>query len=297
MVAIVFFLPLILALFSNQLQQRLSAGLQHNRLLIFCVPAVLSLIFCAAAWYYAALSMPIILLVGGYTLTPTLILYAQQTVVDRNTSFCATLPDLAAILLLWLPLELGVGAAYIPKAVQGTLHAIAYGIAITLALFLFLLFRNFPGMKYRLPQTPADLLRALVGLVIAAVVLIPLGLQLGFLAPSHAPRTSLPSSLIRIAAIFCATALPEEILFRSLIQNWITQRLPSDNAAWGIVLGAMVFGAAHLNNGPFAFPNWRYMVLATLAGLLFGTVFARSSSVIASALLHTAVDATKHLWF
>jgi membrane protease YdiL (CAAX protease family) len=297
MIAIVFFLLLIFSLFCQSLQQSLRARFERTRSLIFCVATALSFIFCISAWRYSALSTPIALLIAGYTFFPTLIIYSQQTRLDRVPSRAATLPDLAAILLLWLPLELSVGAAYIPKAVQGTLHTIAYGIAVTLALFLFLLFRNFPGMKYRLPQTPADLLRSLIGLVVAAVVLIPLGLRLGFLAPAHAPQSSLLNSLLRIATIFCGTALPEEILFRSLIQNWITQRLPSAHGAWGIVLGALVFGSAHLNNGPFAFPNWRYMILATLAGLLFGTVFARSTSVLASMLLHTAVDATKYLWF
>jgi membrane protease YdiL (CAAX protease family) len=296
MIAIVFFLLLILALFSQPFQQRLRVAFEHNRSLIFCVPIALSLIFCASAWHYSALSTQIVLLIAGYTFLPTLIIYSQQTRLDHRPTHVATLPDLAAILLLWLPLELSVGAAYIPKAAQGTLHTIAYGVAITLALFLFLLFRDFPGMKYQLPKTPADLLRAFIGLAIAAVVLIPIGLRLGFLAPAHAPRSSLFSSLFRIAVIFCGTALPEEILFRSLIQNWITQRLPSAHAAWGIVLGALVFGSAHLNNGPFAFPNWRYMILATLAGLLFGTVFARSTSVVASALLHAGIDATKYLW-
>ena len=297
MTAILFFLLLILALLSPQLQHRLRARFEHNWSLIFCVPVALSLIFCASAWRYSALSTSIVLLIAGYTFLPTLIVFGQQIRLDRSPTHTATLPDLAVILLLWLPLELNVGAADIPKPVQGTLHTLAYGVAITLALFLFLIFRNFPGMKCQPPQTPADLLRALVGLAIAAVVLIPLGVRLGFLAPAHAPRSTLLTSLFRIATIFCGTALPEEILFRSLIQNWITQRLPSANAAWGIVLGALIFGSAHLNNGPFPFPNWRYMILATLAGLLFGTVFARSTSVIASALLHTAVDATKYLWF
>jgi membrane protease YdiL (CAAX protease family) len=297
MIAIVFFLLLILALFSPPFQQRLRVAFEHNRSLIFCVPTGLSLIFCACAWHYSALSTPIVLLIAGYTFIPTLIIYSQEARLDQRPTHVATLPDLVVILLLWLPLELSVGAAYIPKGVQGTLHTIAYGVAITLALFLFLIFRDLPGMKYRLPQAPADLLRALLGLVIAAIVLIPLGLRLSFLAPAHAPHSSLYSSLFRIAVIFCGTALPEEILFRSLIQNWITQRLPPAQAACGIVLGALVFGSAHLNNGPFAFPNWRYMILATLAGLLFGTVFARSTSVVASVLLHSAVDATKYLWF
>jgi uncharacterized protein len=296
MIAIVFFLLVILTLFCQSLQQWLRELFTRNPALIFVVPTAASIIFCLSAWYYSALSMPLVFLIIGYTFLPTLVMFGQRSWIHHHSP-SATWFDLVAILLLWLPLELGAGATYTPKAAQGTLHTIAYGVAITLALFLFLLFRNFPGMKYQLPQTPADLLRALAGLAIAAIVLIPLGLRLDFLAPVHAPRLSLPGSLFRIFTIFCGTALPEEILFRSLIQNWITQRLPAAQAGWGIVLGALVFGSAHLNNGPFALPNWRYMILATLAGLLFGTVFARSTSVVASALLHTGVDATKHLWF
>src|SRR5271170_2158001 len=155
MIAIVFFLLLILALFSQPLQQRLRAGFEHNRPLIFCVPAALSLVFCASAWNYSALSTPIVFLIAGYTFPPTLIVFAQQIRLDRSpahamthAAWSASWPDLGVILLLWLPLELGAGAAYVPRTAQGTLHTIAYGVAITLALFLFLLFRNFTGMKY-----------------------------------------------------------------------------------------------------------------------------------------------------
>ena len=94
--------------------------------------------------------------------------------------------------------------------------------------------------------------------------------------------------------ILAATALPEEILFRGLIQNSLMQRLGRNEAA--LVLASFIFGCAHLNNGPEPLPNWRYMILATIAGYAYGKVFQRSSSVFASAILHALVDSVKH-WF
>ena len=110
-------------------------------------------------------------------------------------------------------------------------------------------------------------------------------------------RFTVPGLLLRMLAIFVGTALPEEILFRSLIQNWITQRLGPSRLYLSICIAGLIFGCAHLDNGPQALPNWRYAILASLAGILFGTVFAKSSSVVASALVHMAVDTTKHAWF
>ncbi len=60
---------------------------------------------------------------------------------------------------------------------------------------------------------------------------------------------------------------------------------------------SLVFGCAHLDNGPQPLPNWRYMIVATIAGLAYGRVFQKSSSVVSSALLHMMVDWTKHFFF
>jgi membrane protease YdiL (CAAX protease family) len=92
-----------------------------------------------------------------------------------------------------------------------------------------------------------------------------------------------------------ATALPEEILFRALIQNVILQRLGPTNLA--LLLAAVIFGCAHLNNGPGPLPNWRYAILATIAGFAYGKVFQKSSSVFSSAILHTLINTSKHLFF
>ena len=69
-------------------------------------------------------------------------------------------------------------------------------------------------------------------------------------------------------------------------------------ATWRTLFWAsFVFGCAHLDNGPQPLPNWRYMIVATIAGLAYGRVFQKSSSVVSSALLHMMVDWTKHFFF
>jgi membrane protease YdiL (CAAX protease family) len=150
-------------------------------------------------------------------------------------------------------------------------------------------------MKYRLPRTARDFQFPLAAFAALAPILAALGIALGFLPLPHLPVR--PASAMAAAAgvIFIATALPEEVLFRSLIQNLIEQRFGA--GGWSLLASSAIFGCAHLNNGPQAAPNWRYMILATIAGWAYGLVFRRSSSVISSAALHMLVDWTKHFFF
>jgi hypothetical protein len=291
MVAALALLAVILCLLIPRIQNACQALLSRDRRRTLIVALVLSCVLLEEGARLHALSPRFALLVFAYTLAPTVVLYRQKS------GSGASWRDLAAILLLWLPLEFAVGARLVPKAAQGQLHAAAYGVAITLALSLFLLARRLPGMKYNLPLRASDFRNVLVGFAVSIPLLIPLGLWLGFLDPIHAMHFNVRGLLWRMLAIFAGTALPEEILFRSLIQNWVTQRLGPSRLVFAIIISGLIFGSAHLDNGPQALPNWRYAILASLAGMLFGTVYAKSSSVVASALVHMAVDTTKHAWF
>jgi membrane protease YdiL (CAAX protease family) len=251
---------------------------------VLAAAIVLATLFCAAAAWYGALSWQLSAIVCTYLLVPV----ACAVVAGTPAT------DFLAIIALWLPLEFAVGATFVPRPVQGTLHAIAYGVAISLALILFLIYRRLEGMKY-IPARLSDLLYAAVGFLCAFAILIPIGLAIGFLDEPHAPAMSLTTAVVRVGLIFAGTALPEEILFRSLIQNWLMQRLGASNLA--ITLASVIFGLAHLNNAPGRSLNWRYAIVATLAGFIFGKVFQRSASVLASALVHTGVNAVKHLFF
>ncbi|MGA2133320.1 MAG: type II CAAX endopeptidase family protein [Bryobacteraceae bacterium] len=285
------FLAAICAFLCPAVQRSLRAILQSHPAALFAAPAVLTLLFLALAAGAGVFSLPLALLVLAYTSAPVSIAFAQGPAAGNRPSWL----DFAIILMLWLPLEFSAGQHLIPRPAQGFLHSVAYGIAILLGLVLFLGFRALPGMQYNLPRG-RDLAYGAAGFAIAAPVLIVAGRLLHFIPAWHAPAHPAPGRLgLTFAAIFAGTALPEEILFRSLIQNWLTQRYGFTLPV--LLVSAFIFGCAHLDNGPQPLPNWRYMILATIAGLAYGKVFQKSTSVFSSVTCHALVDATKHFFF
>ena len=274
----------VFAFFSPAVQGVFQAAFKKRPALVFVVPMLLAAFFAAASATVGACSATLTALVSLYTLAPTLALY-----------LLGSRADFAAILLLWLPIEFGAGASLIPRAQQGFLHSVAYGVAILLGLTLFLGFRRVEGMKYNLPRDGRDLWLPLAGFAVVAPALIAVGIGIGFIPPPHWPTQTAQRMATAVGIIFAGTALPEEILFRALIQNLMMQRF-GENART-LLLASILFGCAHLDNGPQPLPNWRYMIEATIAGLAYGQVFRKSRSVTSSAVLHTMVDWTKHFFF
>jgi membrane protease YdiL (CAAX protease family) len=278
---LVLLLALILGFFSQTLQANLRAAFHARPLLLWAAPVLLTAVFAAATLLVNAARPLLIAAVFAYTVAPVI---------------CVRLGyDFLAIAALWLPIEFAAGARLVPHAAQGFLHSVAYGIAIVLGLTLFLCYRSLPGMKFNLPRRAADFWLPVVAFGVLAPVLAVVGITIGFIPLPHAATASGNRMAAAIGLIFVATALPEEILFRSLIQNLIEKRL---GVGWPALLTAsVIFGCAHLDNGPQALPNWRYAILATIAGVAYGRVFQRASSVTSSAMLHMMVDWTKHFFF
>jgi membrane protease YdiL (CAAX protease family) len=284
-------LALVFVLFSQSLQLRLRTCLAAAPALVWAVPFLLTAIFAAASLIPGSFSWPLTLVVLGYTAAPILCAWIQGAgSIDRPTAL-----DFLTILLIWLPLEFGAARSLVPRPAQGFLHSVAYGVAILLGLTLFLGFRHFPGMKYNLPRRKADFWLPLAGFAVAAPVLAVVGISIGFIPAPHWPVQSGGRLTAAIGLIFVGTALPEEILFRALIQNLLMLRF--GQSARILLLASFIFGCAHLDNGPQPLPNWRYMILATIAGVAYGRVFQKSSSVCSSAGLHMLVDWTKHFFF
>jgi membrane protease YdiL (CAAX protease family) len=285
-------LAAIFALLCARVQQDLRRALHHRPALVFLAPPLLTTFFLFASLAAGEWNGELILIVLAYTLAPTLCAYPQGPGPATRPS---TL-DFACILMLWLPLEFPAGAAHlVAKYAQGFLHSVAYGIAILNGLILFLGFRAFVGMKYNPPRTTRDLTLALAGYALTAPVLMLIGIWIGFIPPPHLPAASAGRMAAAAAIIFAATALPEEILFRAMIQNLIVLRFGTGFRT--LLAASVIFGAAHLDNGPQPLPNWRYMILATIAGYAYGKVFERSRTVLSSTLFHAMVDWTKHFYF
>ncbi|MGH9627886.1 MAG: CPBP family glutamic-type intramembrane protease [Bryobacteraceae bacterium] len=123
---------------------------------------------------------------------------------------------------------------------------------------------------------------------------LPLGigvaLALGFLDGERSPLTG--KTLFVAAATFAGmlwvVALSEEFFFRGLLQQFFERQMHSRTLA--IVAASAIFGLAHL--GFRAFPNWKFALLATIAGLFYGRAFAQAQSIRASMVTHALVNTT-----
>jgi uncharacterized protein len=225
-------------------------------------------------------------LVGAaYTILPTLAIVA----VRKNSS--ATVFDYAAVLLIWLPVEFRWMYKLLPYPPPLT-HTLTILLAVNTALAAFLYSRQLPGIGYAVEWRPGFATAVAFNFVVFALIAIPLGQALGFLhfAPSLARLRSVPLAAV---GILFFTAWPEELLFRGLVQNLLAKTLRSDVA--GLLVAAVIFGCAHLNNG--GFPNWRYAILATIAGIFYGRAWMKTGSLLPGAIVHALVDILWHILF
>ncbi|HEV3329493.1 MAG TPA: type II CAAX endopeptidase family protein [Bryobacteraceae bacterium] len=288
---LILMLAAVLSFFLSRVQEGIRSAFGREPRLIWAVPVVLTAAFAGAAALAGAWSTTLLLVVLLYTTAPVACAAWQGAGSVKRPSIL----DFAIILLLWLPLEFGAGGALVPAPARGYLHSVAYGMAILLGLVLFGSFRMFPDLKFNLPRQPADWWLPAAAFAVAAPVLMMVGIGVGFIPWPHLPEKSAGAMAAAVGIIFAGTALPEEILFRSMIQNLLMLRFGAGVRT--LLAASFIFGCAHLDNGPQALPNWRYMILATIAGIAYGWVFQRASTLFSSAALHMLVDWTKHFFF
>jgi membrane protease YdiL (CAAX protease family) len=125
-------------------------------------------------------------------------------------------------------------------------------------------------------------------------IAVALGLGIGFLHlhgifPGGARLMQLPAAAV---FTFFFIAVPEELFFRGWLQNLLERRL---GRGWALGVTAVLFGLAHWNKRAVHF-NWRYVVLAALAGVFYGRAWRAERRVGASAITHAAVDTIWSFW-
>jgi membrane protease YdiL (CAAX protease family) len=207
-----------------------------------------------------------------YLLVPALLITMRETPAGR-----APISELAAAFVLGLPIKfhllpplpLGAGSGYN----AGKLVALVAG------MYLFLVARPLGGIGYTYALRRRDVSTALAAFGCFAFIAVPLGLGTRFL--TWHPQLGVANVAATPVVIYLVTAVPEEFLFRGLIQNllgrWLGPRA-------GLAIASVVFGLSHL-------PDPRYALLATIAGFAYGWVYLRTGRVTASAVTHALVDA------
>ncbi len=171
-------------------------------------------------------------------------------------------------------------------------HVLTALVAVNTAVASFLLVRRAKGIGYSIGWGKRWGAYVVGSFVLFACVAIPLGIALHFI--SFAPQWSRISTYTGLSvAILMFTAWPEELLFRGLLQNFLSRSSKSELAGWWTA--SVLFGFSHITN--MGFPNWRYVILATIAGLFYGWTWRKTGSIFAPALVHGAVDAVWHFLF
>jgi membrane protease YdiL (CAAX protease family) len=203
--------------------------------------------------------------------------------------------DAVVLLALGLPVEFGwFSSAW---AVRG-LGAMPKLLLMDAALYAFLVIRRLPDTGYALRPRLRDVLVGLREWAWFAPLGMGLGLALHFIAwrGNGASVTAVAASWL---VTFFFVALPEELYFRGLLQNLTEKRLALSGIKYSrvraLLLASCIFGLSHFNKpGPF---NWRYVMLASIAGVFYGRAWRDRKRLVCSSITHATVDVVWSVWF
>jgi hypothetical protein len=160
-----------------------------------------------------------------------------------------------------------------------------------LTLYLYIVIRRLPGIGYCFLPGVSDLLIGIREWLFFLPFGIGLGLAVGFIH-FHPRVPSLMSVAASLLVTFLLIAIPEEMFFRGVLENLLETHCRPGLA---LAITAILFGLSHFNK--HAAFNWRYVLLASIAGVFYGRAWSARHRLLAAVVTHTAVDVVWSLWF
>jgi membrane protease YdiL (CAAX protease family) len=270
------------AFFGDALRKRIQSLPIAVRLLLpstLCIPYLL-ITFAASSFHWVWFAL--------YALLPvavTLLLH-QARQVDPNQT--GNWRDYLVVLTLGLAVDL----RWFEPAWPPHLAVFNKMILLNAGIYGFLFIRELNCVGFDLHLHLRDLAIGLREWALYTPIAIALGLSLSFLRfHPHWPRLSQLAGAYLFTFLFIA--VPEELFFRGWLQNLLERRLGRTQA---LLLTSALFGLSHFNKRALHF-NWRYVLLAAIAGIFYGRAWRQDRRVGASALTHTTVDTVWSIWF
>lgn len=200
--------------------------------------------------------------------------------------------DFLVIAGVWVAVRFGPSHAIWPYPEGRFAYILTVLLAVNVAIAGFLVLRQMKGVGYTIGWGRGWTVFVLGSFAVFGVVAIWLGMRLHFLAFDVQWHKWKSEPALAIGILFF-TAWPEELLFRGLLQNCLTRAAKNDWFGW--IGASILFGFSHITNG--GFPNWRYVILASIAGFFYGWTWRKTGSIFASALVHAGVDVFWHFLF
>lgn len=194
--------------------------------------------------------------------------------------------------LILLVLGISVDLRWFDAAWPAGLRGLGNLLLVDAGLYGFLGIRRLSGTGFDFHFRWSDWKTGLRELAFFAPIVIVLGLALGFIDP-HKNLPPVGRAVLTWIGIFAFVAVLEELFFRAWVQNLLERRVGRRAA---LVIASLLFGLSHFNKRSAHF-NWRYVLLATVAGIFYGRAWRANRRVPASAITHTCVDWLWYLWF
>jgi membrane protease YdiL (CAAX protease family) len=162
---------------------------------------------------------------------------------------------------------------------------------VDVGLYGFLVLRPIEGIGFDLRVRRADLKVGVREFLYFTPIALLIGFTLRFLHFHAIVGNPLTFGAGWLFTLFFV-ALPEELFFRGLMLNLLERRFGTRRA---LVITSLLFGLAHFNKRA-AYFNWRYVILAAIAGIFYGRAWLARSRLIASSITHATVDTAWSIW-
>ena len=177
--------------------------------------------------------------------------------------------------------------AKLPVSYLGKVMLIRASVTAIIAI------RGDAGVEFRFVPNRREWLAGLrwFAIVVPVCALALRLLNLWQLRPQpHAPLLAIGEFI----GIFWMVAMPEEFLFRGVLQRWIENWTSSPWA--GLIVASLLFGCAHLGFHRI-FPNWRYAIVAGIFGLCCGMAWRETRTIQTSMVTHGLAAALYRVFF
>ena len=194
--------------------------------------------------------------------------------------------------VILLTLGLAVDLRWFDVAWPAGLRGLNNLLLVDAGLYAFLAIRRLSGTGFDFRLHWSDWRTGLRELLFFAPAVLVLGLALGFIHP-HANLPAAGRAALTWVGIFVFVAVPEELFFRAWVQNLLERRVGRRTA---LAIASVLFGLSHFNKRSAHF-NWRYVLLAAIAGIFYGRAWREQRRVPASTITHASVDWIWGLWF
>jgi len=197
--------------------------------------------------------------------------------------------------VILLGLGLAVDLRWLDAAWPRGIESLGKILLVDVGLYGFLAIRQLTGTGFDFRLRWSDWKIGLRELAFFTPPVLILGFAFGFIHP-HTRAVGIGNAVLRWVGIFFFVALPEELFFRAWVQNFLERRVGRTAA---LILASTLFGLSHFNkrNVGAALFNWRYVILATIAGIFYGRAWREHRRISASTITHTFVDWIWSWWF